>query len=231
MRPLVRRILAALIGIATVFLATLWTLFGESVLQRYVWLHLSVGGPVGSSIPFRPDALDAKAQPYYLLLVGALLLACGLAAVLLVLVPQRDFRVRASIYLLLLVVILPANLYNYDQRDNVLPALYQAGFNVVTVFLGATIYTVILHMRATAADARILKALAGGATLLAAVVVPGWFTLMWFLWRVNLLQGVPKFDFAHLTAIGGAVSTIIAVLNYRREARKDRAGQAVVATG
>jgi hypothetical protein len=218
MRVAVRRILAVVIGAVTALLVALWTIIGSLVIRGYVWANLALDVPLSQADGPRPDSYDQAAHPFYGLLVGALLVATGITTALLVLIPRRDFRVRAAVYLIFMAVILPASLYNYSQRDAVLPALYQVGLNLVVVFLGATIAFSISMVKAESPDTRVLKMMSIGLVLFGAVLVPAFFSLIWGVWRSGLVQEVPKFKWSELSGLGGLASAaIVGWLHYRQQ--------------
>jgi len=216
-----RRISAALIAVATVLVVGLWTMLGGMVIERYVAGHLAIDVPLSQAQGPRPDSYDRVAQPFYVALVGALILAAGCASALAVLIPRWTFRTRTVAYALFLAVLLPASWYNYNQNDTVLPAAYQVGSNLGMIFLGSCVALWLDDLKATAPDTRVLKTLGLVLVLFGAVCVPGLFTLLWVLWRFKVVENPVKLEWSHLTALGGVLSAIIGWLKYRRETRTE----------
>lgn len=224
MKVWVRRTLAGTVGIITLVIVGLWSVFGSLVISGYVDLHLALGVPLSQAGGPRPDSYDASAHSFYTLLINSLLLCAGATSALMVLVPRQTFRARAFVYLMFLAVLLPASTYNYTQGDHVLPAVFQAGLNLIVIFLGATIALSLATFEAKEPDVRVLKYMCMVLVLFGAVLVPGLFTLLWAMWRVGLI-GETTLGWAQLTGTGGLASAIIAWLNYRREINKERAAR------
>jgi hypothetical protein len=162
-----------------------------------------------------------EALAFYMILVGALVLAGGCAAAVLLLRSATGFRRRLIIYLVLLAAILPASLYNYShaEGDFALRAKYQVILNLVLIFTGATICLAFKDWKVEAPDARVLKIMVFVLVLFSAVLTPGFLTILWFLWRVNLLT-LPQSQAVSLDGIGavaGVASVGIAFMQYRLE--------------
>jgi hypothetical protein len=150
-----------------------------------------------------------------------MVVAAGCTAALALFVPRWNFRVRALIYLLFLAILLPVSWYNYRQNDNVLPAHFQVGLNLLIVFLASTLVISLAGVEARAPDTRVLKTMALGLVLFGGVLVSGLFTLMWAIWASGMIRSAPSLEWSQLTSIGGLASAIVAWLSHRREVRKD----------
>jgi hypothetical protein len=139
MSRITRRILAAFVGLLAVIFLAVWTLFGEARFSKFAKQHLGRGVPLSGANSPRPDSYDPDAEVYYAFLIGALIVAAGLLAAVLVIEPRATFRKRAWLYAVFLLIVLPASWYNYNQMDTVLAPSYQVGLNLIVIFLTASI--------------------------------------------------------------------------------------------
>ena len=222
-----RRILAAVGGLVTIVIAAWWTLIAGSAISRYVWGHLALNVPLSQAKGPRPDVNDDSAQLVYLALVAAIIMALGASVSLKILTPRAGWNTRVAGYGIVLLALLPATLYNYFQKDNVLPMGLQVAFNVVLIFLGSVAAWWVAEFRVSAPDGRILKLLVLILLATSAVFVPTFFTLLWGLNQVGILtakqtRGV---EFSHITGAAAIGSLVISWLNYNRERRKEKAAE------
>jgi hypothetical protein len=229
MSPNLRRGLAAAVAVITMVVLAFWTARGGDWVRDFAFRHHLVGLAVGTHAD--PQAGTGPtlgeiegATVFYTTLLGALVLAGGCAAALLILRTATGFNKRMVIYLALLAAILPASLYNYGhaEGDFALRAKYQVILNLVLMFVGATVCLTFRRWKVEAPDARVLKVMVFVLVLFSAVLTPGFLTFIWFLWRVNILT-FPETRSVSRELIGtvaGVVSVVIAYLQYRLDAGK-----------
>jgi UDP-N-acetylmuramyl pentapeptide phosphotransferase/UDP-N-acetylglucosamine-1-phosphate transferase len=221
MRWIARRIIAGFVGLLTIVSVMVWTFVVAEWFSDFAKRYLGREVPISYANAPRPDSYDRSAHMYYFLLVGALIIAVGLLAAILVMEPRPTFRKRAWFYVGFLLIVMPASWYNYNQLDNVLAPTYQVGLNLITIFLTATIAIWLSNAPAASIDVRVVKMMCVFFLGLAGFV-PLFFSLLWLLQKVHLLSldQAKSITWGHLTGIGAVASAIIAALNYRRELRK-----------
>jgi hypothetical protein len=224
----IRRTIAVFLALLAVLAAIVWTLVAASWLEN-IAQHFSRPVPLSQADAPRFDSHDRSAHLYYEILVGALILAVGVIASLLVLVPRLKFLHRAGIYIGFLLIVLPATWFNFNLGDTVLAPSFQFFLNFICIFLSATVALSLTNFPTETIDVTVLKVMA--ATLLwFACLTPALFNLIWFLnWSHLLsLQQTSNITWRDLTGVAAVASAIIAGLNYRREMRKttrvDRGG-------
>ncbi|MCC9167979.1 hypothetical protein [Pontibacter harenae] len=230
MKPIQRKALATLIGIVSIIACFVWMVYGGILSEELAWrfglIDLAVGpdankdagtGPMPARVP-------DEVKSYYLVVLGALLLASGCSAALLVLKGHRRFQLRLGIYLGFLVILLPAAFFNYfhGSGDLALEAKYQVIFNLILVFLGATICLTISSWKADAPDTKVLKVMIFTLLLFSAVLVPSLFTLLWILWSFGgmSLEQVQLVSLDTVIKTAGVISPVVTLLKYFQEQRK-----------
>jgi hypothetical protein len=222
-KGILRRVLAAIIAVTAIILLTRWSLSTSDAIFKFVWRRLALDVPLSQAGGGRPDAWDQAAQTYYVVLSGAVLVATGGAAALLVLVPSGSFRARGWIYLVFLMILLPASWYNFNQGDNVLPTIYQLGLDLIIIFLGAVVALWLAKAPANAPDVRVLKTMSLALIWFGAVFAPTFFVVIWLLWWGGILSKTQAkaITWQEITEASGLASAAVAWLTYRREIEKD----------
>jgi hypothetical protein len=224
MSPNLRRGLAFILAVITMAVLMLWTARGWVEIRYFAHRHgllgLAVGPHADPQAGTGPTSGDMEgAFAFYMILLGALVLAGGCAAALLVLRSLTGFRRRIVIYIALLAAILPASLYNYShaEGDVALRAQYQVILNLGMIFLGSTICWAFKDWNVEALDARVLKIMLFVLVLFSAVLTPGFLTFMWFLWRFGILSAETGFvPIEWMGTVAGLASVAIAYLQYKQ---------------
>jgi hypothetical protein len=223
----VRRLVAIAIAVMSLVGGFVWMVVGKLYVERYAWVHglsdVRLGPDANPQAGTGPTTGDmvSEVQTYYIVVMLAVWLAFGLATALIVLTNRRDFRIRMIIYTALLAILMPATYYNFGhaQGDFALRAPYQAALNIILIFLGLTICFGIRRWKPDAPDVKVLKTMIFTLLMFAAICIPTLLTLLWTLWRVNILtrEAVDTISFPSLTALAGVVSASITVANYFRD--------------
>jgi hypothetical protein len=224
MGPATRRFVAALLAILAAVISIVWTLAMRVKLYTYAWSELALNVPLTQARGPRPDAWDQSAHPYYWILAAALLIATAAAVALVVLVPNRGFRLRALIYCVFLAVILPATWYNYNQGDIVLPAHYQVALNVLLILLSSITAFWISQAPVSAPDIRVVKYLCLTLLLLGGVLVPALFSTVWLFYVAGLLTlaQTREISFSQITGLASVASAVVAWLAYLRDKKQSK---------
>lgn len=209
-------LVAAVVGIAISFW---WTLQAAEFLEGYAFYHLSLGGPLSKALGPRPDAYDSSVHIYYLVLALAPQLAVGFIAYCLLV--DYSLNTRLVFYCLLLFLLMPLNLFNYNQGDVVLSRSLQVLLNGVVIFCGLVVIVALWNLRTGSMDAKIAKLLAIALLLFAAVLVPLLFTSIWALVATGVIDNSPHLTWPQITAFCGLVSTVIAVAKFGFDVRKE----------
>jgi hypothetical protein len=221
----VRRVLAGAVGLLTIVLFFVWMLFAEWLIKSHVPGRFTI---VVSQVPQfgcpRNVSRISEAQTlfYYDVLIGALLVASGATAALLILKGGLNLRYRLWVYLGLLAIILPASLFNYSHGDEVLRAPYQAALNLVLIFLGASICWWLSSWKPDATDARVMRVMIFALLVFSAVLTPALFTLLWAMFRFGWvpLNALCKIEIDQITGFAAVISTVVTVLEYRNDRRR-----------
>jgi MFS family permease len=218
------KIAGIMFAVVAVVFASIWTYYASGWLLDALSVF-EVGGPISKAGGPRVDSWDQASRRYYILLMLAPILAIGGIAYCLITEPL--FARRVLVYVAVLAVLLPLNVFNYAQYDTVLSATLQAFLNLVTIFLGAVITLVLLSARVEDIDARVAKAMATILILSAAVLAPGFFTLLWALEKIGILTlaTTRAITWQDITAASGVISTVVTVAKTIYEMRKERHSQ------
>jgi hypothetical protein len=230
LRRFVRPALAAVVALSTILVLVIWTFIGEAFLRGNAYMYGFSNlrfGPERSpdaGTEFTTGEQQESLVNYYLAITGSLWLAGGLTAALIVLKGGLAYKVRLLVYLAFLLVLVPASSYNFAHADGdvALRAPYQAGLNVMMVFLGLSVCWGLREWKAEAPDARILKMMVFTFLLFSAVLIPGLLTMLWGLWKINVLprNAVDSITIPALTGFAGVVSAAVTVIKYIDEKRK-----------
>lgn len=218
MKLWVRRTLATLVAVATCAAALVWWYIGDRLLRGFASYHASIGGPISQAPGPRTDL---SVEPYYWLL-GTLILITGCVAGLGVLMPRIPFRHRAWLYVLVLLVMIPITMLNYDQGDIVLARWAQVGVNLLLIFLATSVVWWLSALPAEAPDAKVLKYMTMTGLVTVGVCVPALFTILWFFVKIRLVtydqnRAIPV---GAVSAISSVIGVVFSWLNYRRENQK-----------
>ena len=121
-----------------------------------------------------------------------------------------------------LAVLLPASWYNYGQKDIVLSTQLQVLLNCAVIILSATVSNWLSDAPATAPDIKVLKYFALSLLLLAGVLVPGIFTVVWLFVAGGLLtvEQSQEISFANIAALSSVVSALLSWLVFARDRKK-----------
>ena len=196
-----------------------------------VFGHGAVGGlglllmPDGSSLPGL--VTPSRNSSYYFFYVLGLCVTGGFSAVVLLWERRPSFKRRRLGYLAMWLLVLPMSMYNYAHFDFIIRPAFQAIVNLVVVFLGAVLTIETVRLRATAPDAKVIRALAIFLIAFLSVAVPGLFTILWLLTAVNFLswQQANGIDLNAIGVLAAAISAAFTVQTYRRQMAAEPEGE------
>jgi hypothetical protein len=211
------------LAIFTAVLAIWWMTSSASWLyQTLGFSEFNLQIPVSQAEGPRVDSYNRSLFVYYQLLTLAPIVAVGGIAYLLVV--EWTFEKRVAVYLAVLAIILPLNLFNYKQGDIVLAANFQAFLNLLTIFLGLVVIAFIWNFPVTAIDAQIARLIVIVILLATTVLVPAFFTALWAMVALGIIgkDAANQVTMQHITAAAGIVSTVTAVLKFVYDIRKDQ---------
>jgi hypothetical protein len=219
--PASRRIFNVAVGlVVSLAVACLTLVAGNTIAVP------SASVPAGSW--FQTYGYDQAAHSFYAIHTGALIVAAGCAALVIFSTP-RGRTGPAWISLLLLAIAAPLSWLNYARPDFVLPDAAQAALDLWLLLLGILCAICVTRIRDLPATASALQAAVLGLVLFGAVLLPGFFVILWLCWISGLIT-----ESYFLTILWKwileatiVVSVAIAGIYYMRKTRTSAPGQDV----
>jgi hypothetical protein len=219
MSPASRRTFSVVVGfLVSLAVASLTLVAGNTIAVP------SASVPTGSW--FQTYGYDQAAHSFYAIHTGALIVAAGCAALLIFPAP-RGRTGPAWILLLLLAIAAPLSWLNYARPDFVLPDTAQAALDLGLLLLGIVCAICVTRIRDLPSPAATLQATVLGLVLFGAVLLPGFFVILW-LSSISGLITEPYFFtilWKWLLEAAIVVSIAIAGIYYMRKTRTAASGR------
>jgi hypothetical protein len=222
MSPASRRILSAAVGVlVSLAIACLTLVAGNTIAVP--------NPPVPRGSWFQSYGYDQAAHSFYAIHTGALIVAAGCAA-LLIFTSPRGRTGPAWTSLILLAIAAPLSWLNYARPDFVLPDTAQAGLDVGLLLLGILCTICVTRIRDLPASALTLQATVLGLVLFGAILLPGFFVVLWLSSISGLITESYFFIILWKWLLEAAivVSVAIAGIYYMRKTRTAAPGEGVL---
>lgn len=184
----------------------------------------SLGNILFNSNSLYPWSVPQDNSIFYVLFVLGLCIATGLSVSVLFWTPRPGYAVRLTVYVIMLVFMLPVSVYNYAHADFLINRSAQAVFNFVLIFLGAIVVVELIRLKASARDLVVLQVVAVFLLSLTSVFVPATFSIVWTLESLGAItqKAAGTISIPTLSTVSAAFSALISYLKYRSEIKSDK---------
>jgi len=223
-----RRLLGSAAAIAATLFAIAWAFFAAlEIFHALKFGPLTLNVAIREAPGPRPDTYDQASHLYYLAL--SLTPAIALGGLAYCTIVGNSFGRRILVYSALLAILLPINLFNYNQGDMVLSIEVQALLNIVTIFLGIVLVATIWSVQTGSLDTSTVKVIAIAIMLGSTVLAPAFFTMIWAMVAVGILdkEDARSVTWQHITGASALVGAGLAVAKFVLDYRKDQAAKKV----
>ncbi|HRB17528.1 MAG TPA: hypothetical protein PK224_17160 [Nitrospira sp.] len=223
MSPRNRKLLAATAGLIFVLAGVAVALVGQFVVAAIGDILLATNSIPGWSVP-------QDRSSFYTLFVLGLCVAAGLSVTALFWSPRPGYSIRLTIYVLLLVALLPISVFNYAHADYLVNRSAQALFNVLLVFGGIVVVAELLLFRSSGRDLIVVQVLAVFTLSLTAVFIPATFSVVWLLNALGVVTATAaeSISLPTLSTVSGVFSAAVAYLKFRREIKTEEKSSLIV---
>jgi hypothetical protein len=210
---IIRVFVAFVGGLVFAYLCWVEAIFGGANLMNFIhgW---SLPAQETSDLIYRGKLGDVYVQFLWL----GVLLAAGISFALFTLEPVGKRKLSVLFYLFLLLLLLPLSVANYYTIAFWTERLRQAIFDVVLVLLGLAATQRLLAYKVLSIPGRITRGLAIFLLAVAAVIIPGIYSVIWFLSANGLAKSAAQVHGARpswISVIATTLAAAFAILTFR----------------
>ena len=157
---------------------------------------------------------------FYIFYCLGLIFAISLTVTYIIWDFKDSIRRRLFIYVPFMLLIINFSIYNYTHGDYLVQPDIQIIFNFILIFLTLVCVIKFWTLRAKSIDGQILKYIILFLLLIFGLFTPLTFSFYWLIEWLGLSK--VNFNMSIITAITGIATTIITVLKYRDDKKKDK---------
>jgi hypothetical protein len=214
-----RKVIAILGGLATFIVIGLTCIFwGQAFSSLADYLSSDATKKIFSNWAF--DKIEIT--NFYLFYLTGLAIALGLTVTFVLWDFNDNFRRRLFIYLPFLILVMGFSTYNYLHFDYIMKPDMQVVFNFLLNFLSLVFIFQLWKLTPKSTDGIILKYYILFLLLLCGFLIPTFFSICWLIERLGLSELNFNFNMPIITTITGVVTTVITVLKYKSDKKKEQ---------
>jgi hypothetical protein len=148
----------------------------------------------------------------------SLMLALGISFVFFFWDRRLTKTSRYVIYFSLFIVMAGASMASFAMDDIMYGNSVQAGIDLVLIFIGSVLVLMLVDIKPRSKEGKVLQAMALLMITGFAVVLPAQYAIIWALNQLGAitLTQSKQIGIMWLGGIAGAISSLVAILNYRR---------------